>query len=204
MDLSHMLDSNYVYARMRKVLAEIGTEVGLETEVKVFAGPLKIQDTLGDQKEKDYPIQKGKEKLMEAIIFDSRGQAYTDMDPDYIKSKRNGVAIESPSAAPEIGLWCDLIVTTGSIFVNNTYNEILSSGKPIVLYGTTAAGPAHVLGIQRYCPQSLLSNIQSEEIRFAFLLGLLTAIISTLLCLAVSIPTAYAIARYRFFGTRIA
>lgn len=64
---------------------------------------------------------------------------------------------------------------------------------------------AVVLGIVvRSSPQSLLSNIQSEEIRFAFLLGLLTAIISTLLCLAVSIPTAYAIARYRFFGTRIA
>jgi len=58
--------------------------------------------------------------------------------------------------------------------------------------------------VVRSSPQSLLSNIQSEEIRFAFLLGLLTAIISTLLCLAVSIPTAYAIARYRFFGTRIA
>ncbi|MFV9676711.1 MAG: hypothetical protein ACNYVW_03570, partial [Methanosarcinales archaeon] len=55
---------------------------------------------------------------------------------------------------------------------------------------------AVVLGIVvRSSPQSLLSNIQSEEIRFAFLLGLLTAIISTLLCLAVSIPTAYAIAQ---------
>lgn len=243
-----MQDSNQVYERMRNMLAEMAAEVGLETEVTVFAGPLKIRDALGDPKEKDYPIQKGKEKLMEAVIFDSRGQAYTDMygnyrgtlsdvialelkdnfqravfistlnallrhrekientrhcrnegmmqcgreiveyitkrygspkiwlvgmqprilenlavpfqirvtdmDPDYIKSKRNGVAIESPSAAPEISLWCDLIVTTGSIFVNKTYNEILSSEKPIVLYGTTAAGPAHVLGIQRYCPQS--------------------------------------------------
>ena len=64
---------------------------------------------------------------------------------------------------------------------------------------------AVVLGIVvKSSPQSLLSNIQSKEIRFAFFLGLLTAILSTALCLAVSIPTAYAIARYRFFGTRIA
>ena len=69
--MSHMQDSNYVYERMRKVLTEIGDEVGLETEVNVFAGPLKIQDAIGDPKEMDYPIQKGKEKLMEAIIFDS-------------------------------------------------------------------------------------------------------------------------------------
>jgi len=57
--------------------------VGLETEVKVSAGPLKVQDALGDPEEKDYPLQKGKEKLMEAIVFDSRGQAYTDMYANY-------------------------------------------------------------------------------------------------------------------------
>ncbi|NMX21508.1 molybdate ABC transporter permease subunit [ANME-1 cluster archaeon GoMg4] len=64
---------------------------------------------------------------------------------------------------------------------------------------------AVVLGIVvKSSPQSLLSNIQSEEIRFAFFMGLITAIISTVLCLVVSIPTAYAIARYRFFGGRMA
>jgi len=73
-----MQDSNHVYERMRNMLAEMVAEVGLETEVKVFAGPLKILDALGDPEEKDYPLQKGKEKLMEAVIFDSRGQAYTD------------------------------------------------------------------------------------------------------------------------------
>lgn len=58
--------------------------------------------------------------------------------------------------------------------------------------------------VVRSSPQSLLSNLQSEEICVAFLLGLITAILSTMLCLAVSIPTAYAIARYRFSGSRIA
>ena len=243
-----MQDSNQVYERMRNVLAEMAAEVGLETEVKVFAGPLKIQDALGDPEEKDYPLQKGKEKLMEAVIFDSRGQAYTDMygnyqgtlsdvialelkdnfqravftstlnallrhlkkventrhcknegmgqcgrevegyikeryespkiwlvglqprllenlampfqirvtdrDSDNTGSEKSGVEIENPSAAPEIGQWCDLILATGTIFVNNTFEEIFSCGKPVILYGTTAVGPAHVLGIQRYCPRS--------------------------------------------------
>jgi molybdate transport system permease protein len=64
---------------------------------------------------------------------------------------------------------------------------------------------ALVLGIVvKSSPQSLLSNLQSKEICVAFLLSLITAIISTMLCLAVSIPTAYAIARYRFFGSQIA
>jgi molybdate transport system permease protein len=64
---------------------------------------------------------------------------------------------------------------------------------------------AVVLGIVvRSSPRSLLSNIQSKEIQFAFLLGLITAIISTVLSLAISIPAAYAITRYRFFGSRMA
>jgi uncharacterized protein (DUF4213/DUF364 family) len=243
-----MRDSNQVYKRMRKAFTEMAKEVGLETEVEVFAGPLKIQDALGDPEEKDYPLQKGKEKLMEATVLNSRGQAYTDMygnyqgtlsevialelkdnfqravfvstlnallrhlkkvektshcknegmgqcgkeivdyvkerygspkiwlvgmqprllenlsrqfqlritdlDPDNIGSEKSGAVIESPSAADEddISTWCDLIVATGTIFVNNTFDAILSCGKPVVLYGVTAAGPAHVLGIQRYCP----------------------------------------------------
>lgn len=243
-----MQDSNHVYNRMRNVLAEMAAEVGLETEVKVFAGPLKILDALGDPEEKDYPLQKGKEKLMEATVLDSRGQAYTDMygnyqgtlsdvialelkdnfqravfvstlnallrhrnrvkntrhckdegmgqcgrevagyvketyrspkiwlvgmqprllenlsthfqirvtdkDPDNIGSEKSGVEIENPSAASEIGQWCDLILATGTIFVNNTFEEVISCGKTVILYGVTAAGPAHVLGIQRYCPRS--------------------------------------------------
>jgi len=78
-----MQDSNRVYDKMRNVLAEMTAEVGLETEVKVSAGPLKIHDAMGDPEEKDYPLRKGKEKLMEATILDSRGQAYTDMYANY-------------------------------------------------------------------------------------------------------------------------
>ena len=248
MDLSRMQDSNRVYDKMRNVLAEMTAEVGLETEVKVSAGPLKIHDAMGDPEEKDYPLRKGKEKLMEATILDSRGQAYTDMyanyqgtlsdvialelkdnfqravfvstlnallrhqnkvkntrhcknegmgqcgrevagyvkeryrspqiwlvglqprllenlsrhfhirvtdkDPDNTGYEKSGVEIENPSAASEIGQWCDLILATGTIFVNNTFEEVISCGKTVILYGVTAAGPAHVLGIQRYCPQS--------------------------------------------------
>ncbi|MEA3323639.1 MAG: ABC transporter permease [Euryarchaeota archaeon] len=48
--------------------------------------------------------------------------------------------------------------------------------------------------------QSLLASIASKEIRFAIKLSLITSIISTLMCIAVAIPAAYALARYDFFG----
>ena len=62
--------------------------------------------------------------------------------------------IENPSAAPEIGQWCDLILATGTIFVNNTFEELFCYGKTVISYCTTAVGPAHVLGIKRYCLRS--------------------------------------------------
>lgn len=242
------MQAKNVYERMRKVLAEMAEEVGLETDVEVSVGPLEVKDAIGTPKRKDYPLQKGKEKLMEAAVLGSRGQAYTDMygnyhgtlsdvialelkdnfqravflstlnallrhlkrientrhcrdeylehcgrgiveyikervgaprvwlvgmqprllenlsmhfqikvtdmDPDNIESKKSGAVIENPSAADEISKWCNLIVATGTIFVSNTFEEILSCGKPVVLYGVTAAAPAHILGIQRYCPYS--------------------------------------------------
>ena len=49
-------------------------------------------------------------------------------------------------------------------------------------------------------PQSLLASIASEETRFAIKLSLLTSAVSTVMCIAVSIPAAYALARYNFPG----
>jgi len=47
---------------------------------------------------------------------------------------------------------------------------------------------------------ALITSICSKEMQFAIELSLVTSIISTILCIIVSIPTAYALARYDFFG----
>ena len=47
---------------------------------------------------------------------------------------------------------------------------------------------------------ALITSILSEEIQFAIRLSLGTAAISTIMCIAISIPAAYALARYDFFG----
>jgi hypothetical protein len=67
--------------------------------------------------------------------------------------------IEPSSAASEISHWCELILATETIFVNNRLEEVFSYGKTVIPYCTTAAGPAHV----QSSPQSLLSNIQTDE-----------------------------------------
>jgi molybdate transport system permease protein len=47
---------------------------------------------------------------------------------------------------------------------------------------------------------ALIKSICSKEMQFAIELSLITSIISTILCIVISIPAAYALARYDFFG----
>jgi len=47
---------------------------------------------------------------------------------------------------------------------------------------------------------ALITSLASKEIQFAIKLSLTTAAISTILCIVISIPAAYALARYEFFG----
>lgn len=49
-------------------------------------------------------------------------------------------------------------------------------------------------------PEALWESIRSDEILFAIKLSLITTLISTILCLLVAIPAAYALARYNFWG----
>jgi molybdate transport system permease protein len=48
--------------------------------------------------------------------------------------------------------------------------------------------------------QALIASMGSDEIQFAITLSLLTSVTSTILCIVISLPTAYALARYTFFG----
>lgn len=47
---------------------------------------------------------------------------------------------------------------------------------------------------------ALIRSVCSKEMQFAIELSLITSIISTILCIIISIPTAYALARYDFPG----
>lgn len=64
---------------------------------------------------------------------------------------------------------------------------------------------AILLGLVFYSPlPALTASLASPEIQFAILLSLATSVISTIICVAIAIPVAYALVRYQFFGKRIA
>lgn len=55
----------------------------LEMRVDVKARTLTVEEAIGNPEGDDFPLQKGKERLMEAKVNGSRGQAFTDMYGDY-------------------------------------------------------------------------------------------------------------------------
>lgn len=55
----------------------------LEEEIHIKAKILSTQEAIGNPKRQDYPIIKGKEKLIQADFKGSKGQAFTDSPADY-------------------------------------------------------------------------------------------------------------------------
>ncbi|WP_319543283.1 Rossmann-like domain-containing protein [uncultured Pseudodesulfovibrio sp.] len=66
-----------------KALLLWGKENILNESITVSAGPLTVKEAIGSPEENDFPIQQGKEKLMEAMFRGERGQAFTDNYGNY-------------------------------------------------------------------------------------------------------------------------
>jgi len=235
-----------IYEQLRGRALELWREEGLLKEkIHIRARALTTREAIGDPEHQDFPIQKGKEKLMQATFKDAGGQAFTDrygdyegtleqvldlplennhqravfvaslnavlrhlgriegtihcrdeepvqcgkalipylkgsysgariaqvgfqprmvenlstvhplrvldMDPDNIGKSKFGVTIESADHTIDAVTWADLLLVTGTTLVNGTIKPVLGS-KPVIFYGTTIAGAAHLMGWERFCP----------------------------------------------------
>lgn len=75
-----------------------------------------------------------------------------DLDPDNIGREKCGVLIEDASQKTnDVVEWCDLLLVTGSTVANGSIVAFLETKKPVIFYGTTIAGTARVLGLERFC-----------------------------------------------------
>lgn len=73
-----------IYEEIRGWLRRMVGEKGLgQEEVQIKAFPLTPQEAIGNPEEDDYPLLKGRERLMQAEFRGSVGQAYTDMYGDF-------------------------------------------------------------------------------------------------------------------------
>lgn len=216
----------------------------LAERVRIRARPLSIEEAIGNPEADDFPLQKGKEKLMQAEFMNAVGQAYTDqygdfegtleevfqmplennyrravfvatlnallrflhridrtvhchdqepnqcagelcryikkqygkvkiaqvgfqprmveylapefslrvldMDPDNIGSQKFQVTIEGPENTEDAIRWADFLLVTGTTLVNCTIERFVGR-KPVLFYGTTIAGTAHLMGWEQFC-----------------------------------------------------
>ncbi|WP_338823621.1 hypothetical protein MHOCP_18170 [Moorella humiferrea] len=74
----------------------------------------------------------------------------TDLDPDNVGRRKDGVLIEDASRTPEIIAWSDLVLATGTTAVNDTLSGVMGV-KPVVFYGVTISGIARLEGYEQYC-----------------------------------------------------
>jgi len=76
-----------------------------------------------------------------------------DLDRDNIGTNKYQVTIEGPETTDEAVGWADLLVVTGTTLVNGSIGEFLG-GKPVLFYGTTISGAAHLMNWERFCARS--------------------------------------------------
>jgi hypothetical protein len=70
--------------KVRRKAVAICEEAGIMGEsIEVTAAPLTVEQAIGKPEGHDFPIQKGKEKLMEARFKGAKGQAFTDTYGNY-------------------------------------------------------------------------------------------------------------------------
>jgi len=74
-------------ASLEKVRQKIGAIIEsnhlLDKTVSVAARPLSSQEAIGKPDRSDFPLQEGKERLIEAVVLNSKGQAFTDQPGNF-------------------------------------------------------------------------------------------------------------------------
>ncbi len=76
-----------------------------------------------------------------------------DLDKDNIGTKKYNTLIEGPEKTEDAIEWADLLLVTGTTVANGTVEQFINK-KPVLFYGTTVAGAAHLMGWDRFCAKS--------------------------------------------------
>jgi uncharacterized protein (DUF4213/DUF364 family) len=97
------------------------------------------------------------ENLVET--FGAEKVRITDLNEQNVNSFRHGVKVwDGNDMTEELIKQCDVILITGTTFVNGTFNYIMhwlqNYKKDYLIYGVTGAGICKLLGLNRICPYS--------------------------------------------------
>jgi len=83
-----------VYDELKEKFANIIKENKIEAEkIRIKAYPLTPKEAIGNPSDLDYPLVKGRERLMEATFKGYKGQAFTDLYGDFDGSIRDVLSL---------------------------------------------------------------------------------------------------------------
>ncbi len=78
-----------------------------------------------------------------------------DLDPANRGKKFGETVVETGSYdVTELEKGCDLFIVTGSTIINGSIDQFIGLKKPVLFFGTTIAGPAKLLDLDRFCSQA--------------------------------------------------
>ena len=91
--------------------------------------------------------------------FGAENVRITDLNKQNVNSFKHGVKVwDGNEMTEELIKHCDVILITGTTFVNGTFNHIMhcvqNYKKDYLTYGVTGAGLCKLLGLNRICPYS--------------------------------------------------
>jgi uncharacterized protein (DUF4213/DUF364 family) len=90
--------------------------------------------------------------LLEMLAKTGRSVRVLDLNPANIGQIRYGVPVEDGvSSYPDAVSWADLILCTGSTVCNGSIVQYLDLPVDVVFYGTTLAGTAILMHLNRVC-----------------------------------------------------
>lgn len=123
-------------------------------------GPKKCSLELAEMIEKEYGKPKialfGLQPAMAEILSNKFLLWIFDLDQDNIGKNKFGAVIENGMCEiAEVEAWADLFLVTGSTLCNGSITDFLQIKKPVIFFGTTISGTAGLVGLNRFCPQSV-------------------------------------------------
>jgi hypothetical protein len=84
------------------------------------------------------------------VLSGITGLRVIDLDKDNIGTEKFSVTVEGPEKTDDAINWADLLLVTGTTIANGTIEQFLNK-KPVLFYGTTISGAAHLMGWKRFC-----------------------------------------------------
>ena len=150
-----MMTEEILYARLKEALRDAIARHHLdERSISLKSRGLTPEEAIGRTARTDYPILNGREVMLQARFGEALGQAFTSAPVDFEGSLADVLELDTTHDPQAAGM---LVATLNGVLraVGEISNTVpCRDDGPVLFFGTSCAGAAHVLGAERFCPMS--------------------------------------------------